>query len=52
MRDSLEFPFEISISIRVEIKIKYLRDQAEEWWTKRQKEWDSEKSARQMLLKV
>merc|ERR1719220_1728547 len=27
------------------------RDQAEEWWIKRQKEWDSEKSARQMLLK-
>jgi len=27
------------------------RDQAEEWWAKRQKEWDSEKSARQHLLK-
>lgn len=26
------------------------RDQAEQWWEKRQKEWDSEKAARKQLL--
>ena len=32
---------------------KYIsRDQAEQWWQKRQKEWDTEKMARKQLLQV
>ena len=29
-----------------------LRDQAEQWWEKRQQEWDTEKIARKQLLQV